>query len=80
MYKKLDKSKNVNIIEDFISDIAKAKNLLDFFKVKDEALLEKINNIKKDLSKYPYKEIKPYEALNKIITYTPLVIDIYLDY
>lgn len=48
MYKKLDKSKNVNIIEDFISDIAKAKNLLDFFKVKDEALLEKINNIKKE--------------------------------
>ena len=70
MYKKLDKSKNVNIIEDFISDIAKAKNLLNFFKVKDESLLEKINNIKEDLSKYPYKEVKPYEALNKIITYT----------
>lgn len=80
LYKKLDKSKSVNIIEDFISDIAKANNLLDFFKIRDDELLEEINKINEDLNQYPYKDVKPYDALNKIIDYTKTLLPDFVEF
>ena len=69
LYKSLSEQKKSNILEEFVSEVAKAKNLLEFYKYNDEKLSLKIKKLEAELEKYPYRLIKDTDVFNKIVEY-----------
>ena len=69
IFKCLNDKKDTNILEEVVSEIAKAKNLLEFYKYNDESLSLKIEELNNEIEKYPFKNVKDKEALAKIMAY-----------